>query len=139
MLNPINHARSRADLHRYKVEPYVVAADIYSVAPHIGRGGWTWYSGSASLMYRSGIETILGLRRKGGDLMIDPCIPRAWPGFDITLRHGKAQYDIHVDNPDRTGRGVVFAALDDIVIEERPLRLRLADDGVPHRLLVRLG
>ena len=79
LLNPINHARTRADVHRYKVEPYVVAADVYAAPPHVGRGGWTWYTGSAGWMQRAGIESILGLRLQGAVLHLDPCIPKAWP------------------------------------------------------------
>ena len=81
LLNPVNHARTPMEVDRYKVEPYVVAADVYSVAPHVGRGGWTWYTGSAGWMYRAGVEGILGIRREGDFLVIDPCIPDAWPGF----------------------------------------------------------
>ena len=99
LLNPINHARTRADVHRYKVEPYVVAADVYAVAPHVGRGGWTWYTGSAGWMQRAGIESILGLRVLGQSLRIDPCIPKAWPGFEILFRYRSARYDIRVENP----------------------------------------
>ena len=85
LLNPINHARTPAEVERYKVEPYVVAADVYSVAPHAGRGGWTWYTGSAGWMYRAGVEGILGIRREGAVLVVDPCIPAAWPGFEATV------------------------------------------------------
>ena len=139
LLNPINHARTRAGVHRYKVEPYVVAADVYATAPHLGRGGWTWYTGSSGWMQRAGVESVLGLRLHGGILHLDPCIPTAWPGFEITLRHGSARYEILVENPTGAGRGVAFAAMDGAEVLERPLRLRLADDGAPHRLQVRLG
>ncbi|HIJ37853.1 MAG TPA: glycosyl transferase, partial [Rhodospirillaceae bacterium] len=139
LLNPINHARSRAEIHRYKVEPYVVAADIYAKAPHIGRGGWSWYTGSAGWMQRAGIESILGLRLQGGILHFDPCIPRQWPGFEIALRLEGRHYEVQVDNPDSVERGVAFASIDDIPILERPLRVTLADDGKSHRLRVRLG
>ena len=139
LLNPINHARTRADVHRYKVEPYVVAADIYATAPHIGRGGWTWYTGSAGWMQRAGVESILGLRVQGDVMHLDPCIPKAWPGFEITLRHGRARYEIRVENRDGVGRGIAFAAIDGDVITDRPLCLRLVDDDATHRLQVRLG
>ncbi len=139
LLNPINHARTRADVLRYKVEPYVVAADVYAMPPHVGRGGWTWYTGSAGWMQRAGVESILGLRLQGEVLHLDPCIPASWPGFEILLRHGSARYEIRVENPDGVGRGIAFAAIDDEVVTERPLRLRLADDGATHRLQVRLG
>ena len=78
LLNPINHSRTRADAYRYKVEPYVVCADIYSTAPHVGRGGWTWYTGSAGWLQRAGVESLLGLRLRGAFLSVDPCIPKAW-------------------------------------------------------------
>ena len=139
LLNPINHARNRADILRYKVEPYVVAADIYAKPPHTGRGGWTWYTGSAGWMQRAGMESLLGLSRHGDDLALDPCIPKAWPGFDITLRHGAARYEITVENPHGAGRGIASAVLDGVTVEMRPLRLRLQDDGATHRLLVCLG
>jgi cyclic beta-1,2-glucan synthetase len=139
LLNPINHARTRADAHRYKVEPYVVAADIYAAPPHVGRGGWTWYTGSAAWMQRAGVESILGLRLQGDVLRLDPCIPKSWAYFELSLRHGSAQYEITVENPNSVGRGVAFAALDESVLADRPLRLRLVDDGDTHRLRVRLG
>lgn len=138
-LNPINRAPTRATVHRYKVEPYVVAADVYAIPPHAGRGGWTWYTGSAAWLQRAGIESILGLRRQGDVLLLEPCIPATWPGFAIRLRHGTARYEIRVENPEGAGRGIAFAALDDLVVSDRPLRLRLADDGARHSLRVRLG
>jgi cyclic beta-1,2-glucan synthetase len=138
-LNPVNRALTRANVLRYKVEPYVVAADIYAVPPHAGRGGWTWYTGSAGCLQRAGMESILGLRLHGNIMHLDPCIPGKWPGFEIVLRHGSAQYEIRVENPDGAGRGIAFAAIDDRVVTERPFRLPLADDGATHRLQVRLG
>ena len=84
LLNPINHASTRAGLHKYKVEPYVAAGDVYAVPPHTGRGGWTWYTGSAGWMYRAGLESILGFQLSGDRLRIDPCVPRGWREFEIT-------------------------------------------------------
>ena len=139
LINPINHASTRAGVHRYKVEPYVVAADIYSEPPHVGRGGWTWYTGSAGWMYRAGIESILGLRRQGAFLLLDPCIPRHWPGFEIVYRHGTARYEIVVENPHGVSRGIATAELDGLSLSERPLRVLLADDGKTHELHVVLG
>lgn len=98
LLNPINHSSTPTDASRYKVEPYVVAADVYSVAPHIGRGGWTWYTGSAGWMYRAGVEGILGLRREGTTLVLSPCLPAAWPGFEATITLGLNRYAIRVVN-----------------------------------------
>ena len=139
LLNPINHARTRSDVLRYKVEPYVVAADIYAAPPHVGRGGWTWYTGSAGWMQRAGVESILGLRLHGDILHLEPCIPPAWAGFEMSLRFGSSRYDIQVDNPDHVARGIAAVTLDEAAITERPLRLRLTDDGIPHKLRVRLG
>jgi cyclic beta-1,2-glucan synthetase len=139
MLNPINHARTRADVHKYKVEPYVVSADIYSSPPHIGRGGWTWYTGSAGWLQRAGVESLLGLRFRGDFLCIDPCIPKAWGLFDATIKYRSARYVIHVDNPASVSRGVVHAEADGLEIGERPLRVSLMDDGREHRIQVRLG
>ena len=139
LLNPINHARTRADVHRYKVEPYVVAADIYATAPHVGRGGWTWYTGSAGWMQRAGVEYILGLRIEGTALRLDPCIPKSWPRFEIILRHGSSRYEIVVENPQSVQRGVAAADLDGAKITARPLSFTLQDDGAIHRLQVRLG
>ncbi len=96
MLNPINHALTPEDAQRYRVEPYVVAADVYSVSPHEGRGGWTWYTGSAAWMYRAAVEGILGIRREGGHLRIAPCLPRHWPGFSARLRVAGTVIDVRV-------------------------------------------
>ncbi len=139
LLNPINHARSRADVFRYKVEPYVVAADVYATAPHVGRGGWTWYTGSAGWMQRAGLESILGLRIRGAFLHLDPCIPKAWPTFQMTVRWQSALYEITVDNLDGVSRGVRFAEMDGVEIAERPLRIGLLDGVAVHRIHVTLG
>ncbi|MES3029396.1 MAG: glucoamylase family protein [Pseudomonadota bacterium] len=139
MLNPINHSRTPSEAQRYKVEPYVVAADIYSHPAHLGRGGWTWYTGAAGWMYRAGLESLLGLRRHGDALLLDPCIPRHWPGFKLFYRFGAARYEIEVENPDGVCRGVAEAVLDGVRLCERPLRIPLSSaDGV-RRLRVRLG
>jgi cyclic beta-1,2-glucan synthetase len=143
MLNPINHARTRAQVHRYKVEPYVVAADIYSVAPHAGRGGWTWYTGSAGWMYRAGVEAILGLRVRGASLTLSPCIPRSWPRFEILFKYRRARYEIAVENPDGISRGVTRLELDGAVmpgaVQAGQARLALVDDAATHRVRVVLG
>ncbi|MGA3000310.1 MAG: glucoamylase family protein [Acetobacteraceae bacterium] len=139
LLNPINHARTRSDVHRYKVEPYVVAADVYAAPPHVGRGGWTWYTGSGGWMQRAGIESILGARLLGDILALDPCIPKTWPRFEMTLRYRSAHYEVMVENPEGVSQGIASAESDGRVIVERPLRLKLSDDGVTHHVLVRLG
>jgi cyclic beta-1,2-glucan synthetase len=139
LLNPINHTRTRSDVHRYKVEPYVAAADVYAAPPHVGRGGWTWYTGSGGWMQRAGVESILGLRLCNDILHLDPCIPKAWPRFEMTLRYRSARYEIVVENPSRVSRGIAFVEADQLVLDERPLRLTLLDDGAAHHVLVRLG
>jgi cyclic beta-1,2-glucan synthetase len=145
LLNPIRHASSRAGVLRYKVEPYVVAADVYACAPHVGRGGWTWYTGSAGWLYRAGIEWILGLRVRGAVLVIDPCIPRAWPRYEMSLRHRSSRYEIVVENPNATGRGVGRVELDGVglaIAGDRATaraELPLVDDGAVHRVRVVLG
>ncbi|MBC7577174.1 MAG: glycosyl transferase family 36, partial [Tardiphaga sp.] len=139
LINPIHHGATRSAIDRYKVEPYVVCADVYSVPPHVGRGGWTWYTGSAAWLYRAGLEAILGFHLEGDHLRIDPCIPREWPGFSIAYRHGGSRYLIEVSNPVRCGRGVVKAALDGVVLAIDPCRIPLHDDGGVHRIAIELG
>jgi len=139
LLNPINHARTRSEVFRYKVEPYVIAADVYARPPHTGRGGWTWYTGSGGWMQRAGVESILGARLFGDTLALDPCIPKTWPRFEMTLRYRSARYEIVVENPDGVSQGFVFAEADGTAIAGRPLRLKLQDDGRTHRVVVKLG
>jgi cyclic beta-1,2-glucan synthetase len=138
MLNPIQHARTPASAARYRLEPYVVAADVYAEAPHVGRGGWSWYTGSAGWMYRAGLESLLGFRVRGARLVIDPCIPRAWPTFSIAFRHRSAWYEIVVENPEGLSRGVVSVELDGVSLGG-PADVQLADDGKAHRLRIVLG
>ena len=137
MLNPVNHTRTPGDVERYKVEPYVVAADVYMHPAHIGRGGWTWYTGSAAWMYRLGLESILGLRRRGGCFSIAPCIPRSWEGFRVRWSHETSVYEIRVENPGHRNRGVAAAVLDGVHVE--PQAIPLIDDGATHRLEVIMG
>jgi cyclic beta-1,2-glucan synthetase len=143
MVNPINRSSTRAAMHRYKVEPYVVCADVYSQPPHIGRGGWTWYTGSAGWMYRAGLEWILGFRVQGTMLLLDPCVPKLWGGFEIRYRYRSSCYDIVVENPHGVSRGVTSWALDGVVqsapLPGNPAQLSLADDGATHQVRVILG
>jgi cyclic beta-1,2-glucan synthetase len=139
ILNPINDARTRAGVHRYKVEPYVMPADVYAEPPHVGRGGWTWYTGSAGWMYQAGVEWILGFRLRGSTLVIDPCIPRAWPGYSLAFRYHSARYEIVVENPAGVSRGVASAELDGQVLAGEGASIPLADDGATHRVRVVLG
>jgi cyclic beta-1,2-glucan synthetase len=140
MLNPIRHTDSPTGVHRYKVEPYVVCADLYSEPPHVGRGGWTWYTGSAGWMYRVALEGLLGFRMQGATLVLDPCIPRDWPGFEIVFRYRSARYEIVVKNPNSVCRGVVSIEFDDEVLSTTDKCLiPLVDDGVTHSVRVVLG
>ena len=138
LLNPINHASTRTDIQRYKVEPYVMAGDIYSGSSHAGRGGWTWYTGSAAGMYRAGIESILGFRLRENILFVDPCIPSSWKGFEMSFLRGSTYYEIKVNNPDRVSRGVKVMEIDG-----RALRgsdgIPLVDDKASHLIRVILG
>jgi cyclic beta-1,2-glucan synthetase len=138
MLNPINRTNSRAGVQRYRVEPYVVAADIYSEPPHVGRGGWTWYTGSAGWLYRAGVEWILGFRVRGNMLSVDPCIPRTWPGYAVSYRYHSSTYELRVENPSSVSRGVVLAELDGKVIPGSP-NIPLLDDGAVHQVRIVLG
>ncbi|RIK41851.1 MAG: hypothetical protein DCC55_10590 [Chloroflexi bacterium] len=137
LINPIYRADTPEKAERYKVEPYVISADVYSIPPHTGRGGWTWYTGSAGWMHRLGIEAILGLRRFGDTLRLAPCIPKAWPGFCLRYRYGKTIYEIEVNNPRGVNRGICKATLNGkpVVAEQLPL----ADDGGHHIVQVELG
>jgi cyclic beta-1,2-glucan synthetase len=138
MLNPITHSSTAADIARYKVEPYVVAGDVYGEPPHVGRGGWTWYTGSAGWLYRAGLESILGFRLRGTRLVIDPCIPRGWPGFSIMFRYHAARYDIVVENPDAVSRGVTSLHVDGVPVDAL-MGIPLVDDKRTHRVHVVLG
>jgi cyclic beta-1,2-glucan synthetase len=111
LINPINHALTPEAVQRYKVEPYVIAADVYSAPPHEGRGGWTWYTGSAAWMYRAGIEGLLGLTRSGAEVSVNPCFPANWPELAASLGHGKTRCDITILNPNNTGHGIASATL----------------------------
>ncbi len=137
LLNPINHASTRAGLHKYKVEPYVAAADIYATWPHTGRGGWTWYTGSASWMYRAALESILGFKLRASHLQIEPCVPRWWRDFQITFRRGQATYNIFVENPQGVSSGVVSVVLDGGTVDDKAIPL--VDDGKTHTVRVVMG
>ena len=137
LLNPINHTRGAANVERYKTEPYAVAGDVYAHPAHAGRGGWTWYTGSAGWMYRAGLESILGLKRHGASFELDPCIPTAWPEYSIAWRFGRARYEIFVSNPAHRCRGIAEAELDGRPVD--PAAIPLVDDGGTHQVRVVLG
>ena len=134
ILNPVNLSSTRAGVHRYKVEPYVVAADVYAEPPHVGRGGWTWYTGSAGWMYRAGLERILGFRLRGDTLHLDPCIPRAWRGFEIRFRYHSTRYEIVVENRKGAMRGVSRIEVDGAPVPVPAIVLQ--DDGKTHLVRV---
>jgi len=136
MLNPLAHAHTPEAVAKYKVEPYVVAADVYTAEAHLGRGGWTWYTGSGSWMYRVGLEAILGFTKRGNTLEMDPCIPSSWKEFCLTYRCGSSSYLITVRNPGAVQRGVATTELDGARIEGP---VPLIDDGDRHEIIVTLG
>jgi cellobiose phosphorylase len=122
-LNPLLRTQTERDVERYRVEPYVLAADIYGVPPFSGRGGWTWYTGAAAWTWRLGVEAILGLYREQGGVRFDPCIPPAWPGFEATLRVGEQELHVVVDNPQRSGRGIRALTLNGAEVATRVVHL----------------
>jgi len=134
MLNPISHADTPEKVMRYKVEPYVIAADIYSVPPHTGRGGWTWYTGSSGWMYRLGMEAILGINRVGNSLIITPCIPRDWTGFKVDYCFGSSHYKISVENPNGVNQGTKQITVDGKILPGNSIQL--VDDGQQHNVHV---
>jgi cyclic beta-1,2-glucan synthetase len=134
LINPIYHADTAEKVNRYRVEPYVIAADVYSVAPYVGRGGWTWYTGSASWMYRLGIEMLLGLQRTGERLRINPHIPKDWPEVQINYRFGETVYHIRVINQADKKDGKENVTMDGKVLTDGVIPL--ADDGKTHEVTV---
>jgi cyclic beta-1,2-glucan synthetase len=137
ILNPITPTSTRAGLHKYKVEPYVTAGDVYSVAPLTGRGGWTWYTGSSAWLHRAAVESILGFRIEGKHFILDPCIPRRWPGFEMEYRDGDTTYKIRVENPRGVCRGVESIEVDGAPAPGK--RVCREHDGRTHEVVVRLG
>ncbi|MDX9992801.1 MAG: glucoamylase family protein [Anaerolineales bacterium] len=137
LLNPILHADTPEKAARYAVEPYVIAADVYSAPGLVGRGGWTWYTGSAGWAYRVGLEMMLGLRRQAQQLTINPCIPPTWKSFHIDYRYQKSVYQIQVENPQAVAQGIASVALDGQICPDGIIPLR--DDGQEHHVLVTMG
>ncbi|MFO0645500.1 MAG: glucoamylase family protein [Polyangiales bacterium] len=138
MLNPVRHGDSPERARKYRVEPYVVAADVYGPGEHLGRGGWTWYTGAAGWMYRITLEGLLGVEVRGERLSLKPCVPRAWEGYAVTLRRGEAEYHIEVENPDH--RDTAASSLD-VTRDGVPTdatRISLVDDGRRHEVRVRI-
>jgi cyclic beta-1,2-glucan synthetase len=134
MINPLTHARTPEQVETYKVEPYVVAADVYTAKAQLGRGGWTWYTGSASWMYRVGLEGILGFKKRGDRLYLEPRAPVWWESYSIEYRYGKSSYVIQVQNPERVTGGAV-----EVTVDGQPSgdgSIRLVDDGARHEVIV---
>ena len=136
MINPVTHALTSEDVARYKVEPYVVAADVYTTEGHVGRGGWTWYTGSASWLYRVGLEAILGFTKRAETLEMNPCIPSDWKEFSVEYRHGNSLYTIVVRNPSGVQKGIESVTLDGSPVNGA---IPLGSDGKPHEVIVTMG
>ena len=135
MINPVNHARTREEIATYKVEPYVVAADVYAVSPHIGRGGWTWYTGSASWMYRLILESLLGLKLEVDKLHFAPCLPADWESFKVHYRYRETLYHITVLQT-HAGSGETSVTVDGA--EQPGKTIALIDDRKEHLVEVRI-
>jgi cyclic beta-1,2-glucan synthetase len=137
MINPVNHTRTPAGSEQYRAEPYAIAADVYAHPMHIGRGGWTWYTGSAGWMYQAAIRHLLGVQRRGSTLVIDPCIPANWPEYSLDWTIGRTRYHVSVRNPEHRSHGVASASLDGVSVDVRAVPL--VDDGREHQIIVVLG
>ncbi|QXM05338.1 GH36-type glycosyl hydrolase domain-containing protein [Crassaminicella indica] len=137
MINPINHTRTPIECATYKVEPYVMAADVYAVNPHTGRGGWTWYTGAAGWMYRVGLEYILGVKKKGDILYINPCIPKEWKEYTIKYKYKATDYHIIVKNPKGVNMHIDKIIIDGAINKEK--NIPLVDDKAIHKVEVILG
>ena len=138
-MSPIQHSSDPAAVERYKLEPYVVAADIYAAPAPAARGGWSWYTGSAAWLYRAGMESILGFRLLGNVLALEPCVPKSWRRYDVEFRYRRTLYRILVTNPFGATSGVSHAELDHLTILRPPIRIPLVDDGVEHSIRVVMG
>ena len=137
LINPINHTRTNHEVSVYKVEPYVMAADVYSSAPHIGRGGWTWYTGSASWMYSVGTKEILGFSKEGNTISIDPCIPKKWHEFQMKYQFEETIYEIEIFNPYHVNKGVKETILDGEILAGNIITL--VNDQVLHKITINMG
>jgi cellobiose phosphorylase len=136
-LNPVLHSSNQKRVTSYKVEPYAVAGDVCSLPPHVGRGGWTWYTGAAGWLYRVGLESIIGLHRSGDFLRLNPCFPRAWKTCQIAYRFRSTTYAILFENPLGLEGGVIEVWLDGRLCQ--PPTIPLVDDQHDHRVRVLLG
>ncbi len=137
LLNPIFHSDSEEKAAEYRVEPYVICADIYSQPPYLHRGGWTWYTGSAAWMYRLGLTALLGFKKTGDTLSIDPVIPPTWDGYEIKYLFGATCYQIKVYNPRHLAHNVQYVKLDGKILGL--MSIPLIDDGQEHNVEVIMG
>jgi cyclic beta-1,2-glucan synthetase len=134
LVNPINHTRAAEGVERYRGEPYVVAADVYAHPMHVGRGGWTWYTGSAGWMYQAAIEAVLGFRLQGATFSLAPCIPSAWTDYSLVWTRGRTRYHVTVSNPHHANRGITTAEFDGAPID--PREIPIVDDDREHRVVI---
>lgn len=137
MINPVNHTRTPIEYARYKAEPYVIAADVYAVAPHTGRGGWSWYTGAAGWLYTIGMESILGIRKRGNSLVFEPCIPDNWKEYNVNYKFGSSRYFIKILNPEGVNKGIVRVTADRRACQDNTVTL--VDDGAEHSVEVVMG
>jgi cyclic beta-1,2-glucan synthetase len=137
MVNPVNHMRTPAGAERYRVEPYAIAGDVYAHPMHVGRGGWTWYTGSAGWLYQAAIRWLLGAQWKKSTISINPCIPAIWPQFTLDWTIGRTCYRFTVFNPQRRSRGIASATLDGAAVD--PANIPLIDDGAVHEVIAVMG
>ncbi len=137
LLNPIHHARTRKEAEIYKVEPYVMAADVYGEKPHRGRGGWTWYTGAAGWMYKAGLESMLGFYKQGDQLILDPTIPSTWTGYALRYRFMETVYEIKVSNPEKGSKGVREVWMDNVL--QADFSISLKNDRRTHQVDVLMG
>ena len=131
LINPLNHGLTREGISSYKVEPYVMAADVYGVSPHTGRGGWTWYTGSAGWMYMLIVEAFLGLKREGNTLSFEPCVPQDWNSFSLKYRYHSTMYHIEV-NPTNAEN---LITIDGVTVDKAIIELH--DDGRDHKIVIK--
>ena len=136
MINPIEHSKTKDSANKYKVEPYVIAADIYGAGNLAGRGGWTWYTGSSSWFYKAGIEYILGLKIRNKILSIEPCNPKDWKEYSLKYRFGRTLYNIKVKNPNSKNTGVTEFIVNGKNVQEK--NVKLVDDGKIWEIEVRM-
>jgi cyclic beta-1,2-glucan synthetase len=137
MINPINHMRTATGVERYRAEPYAVAADVYAHPMHLGRGGWTWYTGSAGWMYQAAINALLGLRRQGSTVSVNPCIPAVWKNYSLRWTFGDTVYNFTVTNPNQQCCGVGTAELDGTPVDAGAIPF--VDDGGEHEVTIVVG